>query len=251
MIRGHMATYPPRAANLAVTLKRVAPQVDRLYLCLNEYDAVPDEVAQYANVVPMIPETDLKDTGKFVFEPDPEDEVFLFDDDLHYGPDYVEHMRNVLPGAIDQGAVLGVYGLIMKQGFRRRGFKRIFFKMRMEMETSVPVDYVGTGTVYTRGRNLPPFSAMRDAQCFTDIRFARWCHENGLTHICVARRQGLVRPQETNESIFDSFTRQLPDHVFDEVKAFGRKNPHLGHPVESFLTLSETPLDSVGERKGH
>jgi len=251
MIRGHMATYPARAANLKVTLDLITPQLDRLFLCLNEYDTVPDFLSDYDNVEPYLPEADLKDTGKFVFQAAPEDEVFLLDDDLRYASNYVEHMRAILPGAIDQNAVLGVYGLIMKEKFHRRGFKRHYYKMRKPLPESIFVDYVGTGTLYARGCNLPPFDVMHDSKRFTDIRYARWCHENGISHICVARKYGLIKPQETVESIYADFTRELPAAVFDEVKAFGRQNPHLGHPVENILTLPGQPLDSVGERKGH
>ena len=251
MIRGHMATYPARAPNLEVTLAAIAPQVEQLFLCLNEYDDVPAFLSAYKNVVPYIPAQDLKDSGKFVFEADAEDDVFLLDDDLHYAPDYVAHMMSVLPEAADKAVVLGVHGSTMVEGFENRGFRRTFHKMRKPLESSLCVDFVGTGTVYTKGRNLPPFEVMKSAQKFTDIRFAKWCFENGITHICVARKGRLIVAQETEESIFHSFTKVLPDNVLGEVKEFGRKHPHLGQTAESFIATLGKSTRAAGELKGN
>jgi len=60
MITANLATYPPRREALEKVVAAISPQVDRLNVVLNEYDAVPAELQKYPNVVPLIPETDLK-----------------------------------------------------------------------------------------------------------------------------------------------------------------------------------------------
>lgn len=67
----------------------ISPQVDRLNVVLNQYQTVPVELARYPNVVPVIPEDDLKDTGKFYPDVREAKYVMLIDDDIFYPPDYV------------------------------------------------------------------------------------------------------------------------------------------------------------------
>lgn len=92
MIRAHMASFPKRKELMLANMQAILPQVDRLYLVLNEYTAIPDEIAGNDKIEAVIPEVDLKDVGKFYFQPEPDDFVFTMDDDLVFPPDYVETM---------------------------------------------------------------------------------------------------------------------------------------------------------------
>jgi hypothetical protein len=241
-----MATYPPRVATLRAALDSIAPQVDRVFLCLNEYVEAPGFLAEYNNLTTFHPERDLKDIGKFA-APDVADgdDVFLVDDDLIYAKGYVAHMMNVVPEIADHPIVLGVHGSIMRTGFRHKGYKRQYFNFPKAQAQSICVDQLGTGTIYLKGRQMPALDDMADAQGYADIRFARLSHQRDITLICVARDAGMIRQQVTDSSLYHSFTRRLPDAVFDEVKIYGRRPAHLGQPVDTFLSRGHAaPADT-------
>ncbi len=239
MIRAQMATYPARLGHMVQAVRSIAPQVDRVFVVLNEYDAAPAELAGMDNVEPVLPEADTKDTGKFLPEAKPEDDVFLVDDDIIYAPDYVSHTLSSAAATGRQNAVFGYHGSYMRRGFRKNGYQRKVFNFRKALEAPVFVDQLGTGTVYLKGAQVPAFAAMETAQRFTDIRFARLCHEAGYERICLARRAGLLNEIKSDETIWHEFTKGLPDPVFAEVKVYGRRHPFLGKPLTAALTGEE------------
>jgi hypothetical protein len=226
-----MATYPARRDVLPRALASIAPQVDRVILVLNEYGEPPGELAAFPNVEPVLPPDDLKDTGKFLPEAAPDDDVFLTDDDLVYPPDYVAHTLSAAADCALRDAVFGYHGSCLKPGFRKTGFDRQYFGMHRAQDCDILVDLIGTGTVYLKGRHLPPFAEMATARRFTDIRFARLCHAAGLPRVALRHRAAFIEELPVGESLYRSFTRNLPAEVFREVKAFARKTPGIGRPV--------------------
>jgi hypothetical protein len=239
MIRGHMATYPARRKVVARTLATIAPQVERLSLVLNQYDSVPDELRVFENVEFIIPPQDLRDTGKFWPKAEPDDQVFLLDDDLNYAPHYVSHTLKAVQACLIQRAVYGYHGSCLVPGFETKGFERVVHIMNRRLPSDVIVDMLGTGTTFLQGRHLPPFDFMADSQRFTDIRFARWCQQQGLPRICLNRRPKIITEFEVDESIYTGFTQKLPPEVFAEVKTFGRKTPGSGKSVKRIVAKRE------------
>lgn len=233
-LRAHMATYPAREGILPRALASIAPQVDRVVLILNEYTEVPEWLASFGNVEAVLPPEDLKDTGKFLPAAAPDDDVFLTDDDLVYPPDYVAHTLAAAADCALKDAVFGYHGSCLKPGFRKTGFDRQYFGMHRAQDRDILVDMIGTGTVYLKGRHLPPFAEMASARRFTDIRFARLCHAAGLPRVALRHRAAFIEELPVSESLYRSFTRNLPPEVFREVKAFGRKTPRVGRPVDEW-----------------
>lgn len=84
MIRAHMATFPARAGILMQAVTAILPQVDQLFICLNQHDAVPPQLGDHDRITTLIPDRDLKDAGKFAFLPGDDDIVFTVDDDILY-----------------------------------------------------------------------------------------------------------------------------------------------------------------------
>lgn len=95
MTSANIATYPARAKSLRKMLDSIHGQFDVVRICLNGYDAIPDDLKHYKCV---IPETDMQDCAKFMwFNERGLDEVyFTLDDDLIYPPDYRERMEALL-----------------------------------------------------------------------------------------------------------------------------------------------------------
>lgn len=114
MIRAHIATYPPRLQMLEQSLATIAPQVDQVFLCLNQFNDIPSFLKSYKNVTPMIPAQDLKDVGKFAFEVSSDDIVFMADDDLLYHQGHVSELRRIGEELDLDRVVVGVLGTIYR-----------------------------------------------------------------------------------------------------------------------------------------
>lgn len=222
MIVAHMATYPARAHALAEQLRQLARQVDRIELCLNEYESIPPEIGEIPEVRAFIPDTDLKDVGKFVVSPDDEDIVFFVDDDIRYPDDYVETMLKWY--AIFDGlpVVLGVHGVTYSDFYDGSPSARTVMSYRMGLEHASVVNQLGTGTTMMRGKDVPALTAMVGSTRFVDVRFARLARDAGLSLVCVGRPQGWLTDHETfrgnTDTIFHSFTTNPSSDCVSEIK---------------------------------
>jgi len=202
MIRAHLATFPPRAGILMQAVQSILPQVDRLFICLNGYDRVPEELGDLDKVQAMIPDTDLKDAGKFAFPVDDDDLVFTIDDDILFPPDYVARTLTTLDRiGPDQNVVshLG-HAFVVKGATGRPGWKNYAFNRRVQH--LFKVDLVGTGVACQLGRNLPGLDDMLGAAGFVDMRHAR-LHQ-------IAGRRLWVHPHDEGE-IVSLMTDELYD----------------------------------------
>lgn len=218
MIRAHMATYPKRRDVLERSVRSIATQVDRVFLVLNEYAEVPAELAGIANLEPILPERDLKDTGKFLPAPAPEDVVVLADDDLLYDPGHVRHLMEAGERLGLERNVVGLHGTIHRSPTARKAFR-----FHHALDRTRRVHQLGTGTMLALGRNLAPLEVMADSQKFVDVRYARWLAGRGIGCWAVARPEGFLREippsRGRRETIFTSFTRTAPEPLLAEIRA--------------------------------
>ena len=246
MIIANLATYPPRRKNLEKVVAIISPQVDRLNIVLNQYEAVPVELEKYSNVVPFIPEEDLKDVGKFYPDVCDAKYVFLIDDDIIYPSDYVTATVNQFEALALQNCMGGFHGsLYMRPRLRQllRSPALLFtYKRRVadfgggfglfdELKTATVVDQIGTGTAIMRGQDMPPFEYMRTSLKYVDVRLARWCFERGITPVCLPRAANWIGGVSFDETIFHSFTTKNPSYVNTEILTYAFKVKYRGLPV--------------------
>lgn len=114
MIVGNLATFPGRSGTIAAVVESLAGQLDRLNVILNEFESIPDVLADNETVHCIIPEQDTKDTGKFLPDCSGADFVFLADDDILYPPDYVEVTLKHLAGIQEEKFVAGYHDSIFR-----------------------------------------------------------------------------------------------------------------------------------------
>ena len=176
-VRAHLATFPPRAGILRRVVSAILPQVDRLFIVLNDYDAVPDDLAGDPRITAVIPDRDLRDAGKFFFAPQPDDIVFLIDDDLAYPADYVR-------ASIDRASALGWDGNAFGYMSNRwrpspAGGAWQFHRLRAAVPAAHRVHLVGTGTAVARGDLIPPLAAVEPSHGYCDVAFADWLTRRG------------------------------------------------------------------------
>lgn len=247
MIIANLATYPPRRQNLEKVVAIISSQVDRLNIVLNQYDAVPVELGKYPNVVPIIPEDDLKDVGKFYPEVYDAKYVLLIDDDIIYPSDYVSATIKRFEQIPLQNFMAGYHGslyirprllqflrypdLLFTYNKRVADFRSGAFRFFNELKMATVVDQIGTGTAFLRGKDMPPFEYMRTSQKFVDVRFARWCFERGIIPVCLPRVDNWLEELSFTESIHEGFTKQNLSYVNTEIQTYAFKVRFRGLPV--------------------
>lgn len=240
MIRAHLATFPIRSGILMQTVQTILPQVDRLFLCLNQYQAIPDELRDHDRIEAMIPERDLKDAGKFAFPPAPDDIVFTIDDDILYPPDYV---ARTLAGfeALDPGQnVLGFQGnawVYRKQTDEWLWRNFLFHKPAQHI---TKVDILGTGTACMLGCNLPALDEVISAAGFVDLRHARLHAQAGRSLWVLPRAQDEIASNMQREywqsSLFNSVQRARHPAMMREQQLMMReRTPLSGLKLEQVL----------------
>jgi hypothetical protein len=258
MIVGNMATFPARNAGIREAVDRVYGQVDRLNLCLNEYHEVPAWMAAYAKLNPVIPETDLKDVGKFMFPCDPNDTVFLLDDDLCYPSNYVSRSTIAVELAKEINSsrmIFGYHGTNyrrptareflrwkiddFKAGKKRYRLLKKTFLYYSELSDFTIVGQIGTGTALLEGRDMPPYEFMKGSEKRVDVRFAKWSFFNGIKMVCLERQEGFIpRGGDDDVSIYRTYTVKMPKEIAGEVVEFGYKIRDAGKTLREISSIA-------------
>ena len=230
LIRAHMATFPPREEIFGRVVQAILPQVDRLVIVFNQYDAPPPGIEDDPRIEAIVTDVDTRDLGRFFDPPDADDIVFLIDDDLGYPPDYVAR-------SITEASMIGWDGNVFGyQGFNYRdgsdgsapGWRQL------RLSGSVPraqgVRMLGTGTVVARGDAIPGLGAIAAYRGHADVAF-------GL-HTLRAGRRAWALPRAADWLTQDVSDRLAPDSPL----VADRDNPSLP-VVAGIRELIAAPMD--------
>ncbi len=216
MIHANMATYPARELIIETTVPQIAKQVDKLTLCLNQFKTVPDFLKKIPNVEPIIPTEDFKDVGKFISNYQDNDDVFYVDDDIIYPDDYVSNSMKKFKKYELLNPIIGYHGVIYSDLFDGDQSLRNVFTFRLGLSRDKIVNQLGTGTVHCKGWQAPNLGFMRGSQKYVDLRFAVHAKRNCFPMICVTRKKEWMKEVETDETIYEGFTKKWPPHVTQE-----------------------------------
>lgn len=111
------------------SIQSLHAQVDKINLCLNEFEEIPEELDGFSKLNPVIPDKDYKDVGKFIFPCAKNDMIVLTDDDIIYPPDYVEKMLNFYNSFAIFNCIVGIHGCIYIDAFDGDQSKEKYFHL--------------------------------------------------------------------------------------------------------------------------
>lgn len=212
-ISASMATTAHRTS-LRRAVESLATQVDRLYIYLNDFLAMPEWLERMPKVtVANAPRGDLRDNGKAFFLDQMRGFVFTCDDDIIYPPDYVQRMLLRLLYH-DFGVIVGVHGINMTESFwsdARLGYyspgARSVARFQDSRFEETPVDALGTGTTAWHSCALPTLS-LSDFPIagMMDIWLSAYAHRRQLPLLCVARQLGWLIDVPSKKSIYGTMS---------------------------------------------
>lgn len=219
MIIASMATFPKRKEGLVNVIEALLPQVDRLNICLNEYNEIPSFLIR-DKVHAFIPPKDYRDVGKFlIYDFDRQDDIFYVDDDIIYPPNYVEKMKAAWEEYSEISPIIGVHGVIYPDLYDGLVKNRKVYSFRKSLDRPKIVNQLGTGTVFCKGYQAVNLDFMSGSERYVDVRFARWAIGNKWPMICIDRDELWLGEKNYEESIFSSFTREWPLEVIRECQS--------------------------------
>jgi hypothetical protein len=199
---GGMATMPSRAHTLHIALERILPQVDRLFLYLDRYESIPERIAAYPNIIPVLPKDigEFLGAGKFVglqliHEPCL---YFCFDDDILYPPRYVEHMATALY-RYSYRAIVGMHATILKPPYLSYVRDRFVWHFMSGLTVDCMVDELGTGTLafHSDYFRIDPREWPHHDMC--DLLLAIDAVRQGLPRISIRRPSKYLLPIEQDQ----------------------------------------------------
>lgn len=233
MIRAHLATFPPRRRILRKVVDAILPQVDHLFVVLNDYDEVPGYLAKDERVTAVIPDRDVKDAGKFWFAPEPDDIVFTIDDDIGYPADYVAR-------TIAQAEALGwegnVFGYQGNSWTRPEGWSNHLFSEALDRVKGYSV--IGTGTLCAKGAAIAPLVEIEPLAGACDIAYGRWIRSRDILPWGLPRAANWLAkalPQNLRaSSLFATVHRKnLPENL-EVFRSFAFDWPHANLSYDAY-----------------
>lgn len=190
---GILTTIPTRIDTLSVILNSVTPQVDTLYVICNEYSAIPDVVKHYPNIIPLLSsgEDRASEVFKLSILQQPDNYVFIFDDDIIYPPDYVQKLSEKID-YYNRKVIVVVHGYDFHTPFMSYVSDQIFYMLTDELDEDVRVHCGGVGTCgfHTSEIRLDS-SVIRTVS--RDINLALWAWKHSVPIMCISRTKDWIK----------------------------------------------------------
>jgi len=189
--RVQIASIPDRVENLELTLASLLPQVDSLYVALNNYGEAPPFLDS-EKIEWDIHDNSLGDGAKFYGLSDYDGYVLTCDDDLVYPEGYVRYMV----GAVDRyGCIVTLLG---KQYATRpivtysNGYTRIFNCLN-SVRTDDLVDVGGTGVMAFHTDIYKPDPHVWPRRNMSDVWVAKEAQEQGIKIMSISHPKGYLK----------------------------------------------------------
>jgi hypothetical protein len=204
---------------LIKTVDSIAPQVDTLYICFNDYNhfkRIPYEIQQHKNVVPLLPEHDWGSIGRFLWNTDKDAYYCMMDDDLIYPPDYIKYM---LAGSVKYGdkAVITLHGKIFKMSKPQdwRQDMEVCFPCLQTVSGDFYVHVGGTGAMLFDGALVDITEKDFKNLLYDDIEFSILMQQRKIPIVVLKHDEGYLRYQDVGEDTIWNRTTRNPEMSMD------------------------------------
>lgn len=214
---GSMATFPARFGIISETLATIAPQLDRLYLYVNDgFDDLPD-LSRLPNVVAMDGRQhagDMSARGKiFPLKAVKDSIVFTLDDDFIYPPDYVRRNLDLLE-KMSGHCVVTTHGGIMPPRVEWYYQRTHVFVSRAAVSGVQTCALAGSGTMCFDQRSLELDYSTLLRETMVDIQISLAARAANLPILVLPRNEEWLRPVPTT-GLWEEFRANgLTPHTF-------------------------------------
>ena len=188
-----MASIMGREELLILAINSLLPQVDKIYVGLNNYPEIPERLRSLRNVECVILDNSLGDGAKFYSIKDIDDAMyFSCDDDLAYPSGYCDYMESKVR---QYNSIISLHG----RRFDRRpivSYRKSFslnYHCLHTYHEDVQLHVGGTGVMaFDTNRFKPDISQFKEKN-MCDIWVAKQASEQGIPIMGVAHKNTYLR----------------------------------------------------------
>lgn len=201
----HIASIVDREENLKRVIGALLPQVDRVFVALNNYPSVPIWIKSMRKVHGEVLDNSLKDCAKLLFIHEEEGFCLVLDDDLLVPPSYG---RNLHIGHKKHGGVVGYHG--KRYPLYSPTFKQWSLNLRClgNVAEDTQVHVIGTGCIGFDNRQVKLDMSVFDYPGMADLTFSRLCAKQGIPLTVLSHRSNYLTylPPSNGQTIWRSTT---------------------------------------------
>ena len=195
-----IATMPSRIEGLEKALNSMLPQVDRVFVYLDNFTSVPG----FLNDSPKISVFRAEEVGnyhsssRFLALGQSPCVLFPFDDDIIYPPDYAETLVSVL-GAIGGRTMVGVHGRIFKPPHKSYIRDAVMTHFATSLPQNIHVHELGAGTCAFLSGQLNFNVAQWPSTDMDDLLLAIEAQKRSIRRIVIKRTANWLQPIAENQ----------------------------------------------------
>ena len=201
-----IASLPDRVKLLKQTIESLEPQMDRIFVYLNNYENIPSFIKKSKTTYGVLCDNTHGDAAKFIdVEQYKGAYIFTCDDDIIYPPDYAAKM---VEGVRRYRCPVSLHGVV----FRKLPIEdyyndphKIKYHCLREVINDVSVHVVGTGVLcykyeHVQGLSLQDFPLRNMA----DIWFSKYCSDRGIARIVLKHDDDYLKYLHPVNTIWDN-----------------------------------------------
>jgi len=216
-----LASLPERQEYLIHTVNGLLPQIDKIYIALNNYSIIPDIFQNNPKIVCDIHDNSLGDGAKFLHANIPDVIYFSVDDDILYPIEYCDYMESK---ANRYGCIVTLHGRRYdREVLRSRKSFTLNYHCLHTYKDDIELHTGGTGVMCF---NTSVFKL--DIRRFlrpnmADIWVAQQAHEQKIKIMGVAHANNFLRYQHQEKTIWNTCTPEQEEYQTAVLKNFLRK----------------------------
>lgn len=216
---GSIATMPTRAETFSVALKNILPQVDKLFVFLDGFDAIPDIIRDEpkCHITQLAAEEGLHASSRFLAPHlfGSEAVVVIFDDDILYPDNYVSTIKTAL-SKHGESSVVGFHAAIFLPPHNSYARDKINIGFLMRLDDQPIVHTLGCGTAAFLSSVFCPNPRHWKHHFMDDLYIAIEALKSGLSMIALTREANWLGALAENQP--DSIWRSTQKN--DRIQSF-------------------------------
>lgn len=203
MITAQIASLPDRADSLRQTIDSLLPQVDSLFIALNNYNEVPS-FCKHAKISTVLLDNSTGDAAKFYDVEKRHGYFFSCDDDLVYPPDYVEKM---IKGILRYECIVTLHGRSFYNLPVLNYYSSATVKLRClgDVDRDQMVHVGGTGVMAFDTERFKLRYSDFMAPNMADVWLARVAAGQGVPIMVLEHKEGYLRYNHPERNIYGGY----------------------------------------------
>ena len=215
----HIASLPDREDSLGRTINSLYPYVDEIWAMLNNYDHIPSFPDPGNKIHYVSLKNEYGDAAKFLDFDKREGYVFICDDDLTYGHDYVPYMLSRYKYYGNR--IITIHGKVYARPVRtvHGGYVKNYHCLS-DVRGDHEVDIGGTGVMLINTKDININISDFPYPNMADIWLGKLAHEQGVKIMVVDHYSGIVVHSPPPTTIYHSLSSEANKYQVAVLNSF-------------------------------